>query len=111
MMEFEQVSAYRWYIIIFLTITMTVSLATAQEDNDEVLTVGFSQVGTESDWRTAFTQAILAEAEARHINLLFLDAENSQENQFAALRYFISQQVDAIILAPVIETGWTDILR
>jgi ABC-type sugar transport system substrate-binding protein len=109
MMEFKQVSGYRGYIFIFIVLTMLISTSVAQDSN--MLTVGFSQVGTESDWRTAFTEAMFDEAEARHINLLFLDAENSQENQFAALRYFIRQEVDAIILAPVIETGWTVILR
>jgi galactofuranose transport system substrate-binding protein len=111
MTEFKQVSGYRWYIFIFIVMTMLITPSVAQEHTGNVLTVGFSQVGTESDWRTAFTEAMFAEAQARHINLLFLDAENSQENQFAALRYFIRQEVDAIILAPVIETGWTVILR
>src|SRR5690606_28509720 len=76
----------------------------------DVLTIGFSQVGSESDWRTAFTESILAEAQQRGIQLLFSDAENNQENQIAAIRSFIAQQVDAIILAPVIETGWDQVL-
>ncbi|MFN8420554.1 MAG: ABC transporter substrate-binding protein [Anaerolineae bacterium] len=75
------------------------------------LKIGFSQVGTESDWRTAFTENILQEAQERGIQLLFSDAENNQENQITALRSFIDQHVDAIILAPVIETGWDQILR
>ena len=82
----------------------------AQDDSSPQLTIGFSQVGTESDWRTAFSDAIFAEANRRNINLIFLDAENSQENQIAAIRSFIDQQVDAIILAPVIETGWNRVL-
>src|SRR5512134_2824255 len=85
--------------------------AYAQDDQGRGLTIGFSQVGSESDWRTAFTEITLAEAERRGINLLFLNAENSQEAQIEAVRSFIEQQVDAIILAPVIETGWTQILQ
>lgn len=84
---------------------------TAQDDTGQGLTIGFSQVGSESDWRTAFTEITLAEAERRGINLLFSNAENSQETQIAALRSFIDLGVDAIILAPVIETGWADILQ
>lgn len=76
----------------------------------DILTIGFSQVGSESDWRKAFTESILAEAGERGIRLLFSDAENNQENQIAAIRSFIAQQVDAIILAPVIETGWDQVL-
>jgi len=87
------------------------SAAQAQDNSDKGLTIGFSQVGSESDWRTAFTEITLAEAERRGVNLIYSNADNSQENQIAALRSFIEQGVDAIMLAPVIETGWTPILR
>jgi galactofuranose transport system substrate-binding protein len=83
----------------------------AQGNEGQGLTIGFSQVGSESDWRTAFTEITQAEAERRDINLLFVDAENSQAAQIASIRTFIEQKVDAIILAPVIETGWTQILQ
>ena len=99
-------------VICFLLLFAAPSLiARAQDDRSQRLTIGFSQVGSESDWRTAFTEITLAEAEQRGINLLFSDAENSQEAQIAAIRSFIEQDVDAIVLAPVIETGWTPILR
>lgn len=77
----------------------------------EGLTIGFSQVGSESAWRTAFSDAIKADAEARGINLLFSDGQQKQENQIAALRSFIAQGVDAIILAPVVATGWDEVLQ
>ncbi len=89
----------------------SVSTFAQQPGGGQGLVIGFSQVGSESDWRTAFTEITLAEAESRGINLLFSNAENSQENQIAALRSFIEQRVDAIVLAPVIETGWAPILR
>lgn len=96
----------------FVTMLSVTSLvAHAQDDWSRELTIGFSQVGTESDWRTAFTEITLAEAERRGINLLFSDAGNSQEAQIAAIRSFVEQDVDAILLAPVIETGWTPTLR
>lgn len=101
---------YRFFLTYLILLTVTISITQAQE-NQAGLTIGFSQVGTESDWRIAFTATILAEAEARGINLLFSDAENNQENQIAAIRSFIAQGVDAIILAPVIETGWDQVLR
>lgn len=77
----------------------------------EPLTVGFAQVGSESGWRVAFTEATIAEAEARGINLIFVDGENNQSIQIDALRSFIDQNVDAIILAPVVETGWNEVLQ
>ena len=42
---------------------------------------------------------MMAEAEAQGITLLFSDGQQKQENQIAALRSFIAQGVDAIILA------------
>lgn len=75
------------------------------------LTVGFSQIGSESGWRTAETQSIKSAAQERNIDLKFSDAQQKQENQIKALRSFIAQGVDAIILAPVVETGWDQVLK
>ncbi|HEY0455580.1 MAG TPA: substrate-binding domain-containing protein, partial [Verrucomicrobiae bacterium] len=75
------------------------------------LTVGFAQVGAESAWRTAETESIKSEAEKRAVTLKFSDAQGKQENQIKAVRSFIAQGVDAIILAPVVETGWEPVLR
>jgi simple sugar transport system substrate-binding protein len=75
------------------------------------LTVGFSQIGAESGWRTAETNSIRSEAAKRGINLKFSDAQQKQENQIKALNAFIAQKVDAIILAPVVETGWEPVLK
>lgn len=75
------------------------------------LTVGFSQIGAESAWRTAETESIRSEATKRGINLKFSDAQQKQENQIKALRAFIAQKVDAIILAPVVEDGWEPVLK
>lgn len=77
---------------------------------DGSITVGFSQIGSESGWRTSFTQAVQAEARARNIDLKFSDAQQKQENQIRAVRSFIAQGVDAIIIAPVVETGWKPVL-
>ncbi|MBK9121646.1 MAG: ABC transporter substrate-binding protein [Chloroflexi bacterium] len=94
-----------------LLLALCVPLVTAQ-GSGEGLTIGFSQIGSESAWRTAFTEAVKAEAEARGINLLFSDAQQSQENQIAAIRAWLAQgDVDAIVLAPVIESGWDDVLQ
>ena len=97
-------------IILLLLLSLSIPFASAQDG--EGLTIGFSQIGSESAWRTAFTEAVQAEAEARGINLLFSDAQQSQENQIAAMRAWLAQgDVDAIILAPVIESGWDDVLQ
>ncbi len=82
----------------------------AGETKNKTLVIGFSQVGSESSWRTSFSESMKAEATRRGIDLKFSDAQQKQENQIKAIRSFIAQGVDAIIVAPVVETGWKPVL-
>jgi simple sugar transport system substrate-binding protein len=75
------------------------------------LTVGFSQVGHESDWRTAFSKSMQDEAKAEGIDLKFSDANQKEEDQLKAVRSFISEKVDAIVIAPIVVTGWDQVLK
>jgi simple sugar transport system substrate-binding protein len=75
------------------------------------LTIGFSQVGHESDWRTAFSKSMQDEAKAEGIDLKFSDANQKEEDQLKAVRSFISQKVDAIVIAPIVVTGWDQVLK
>jgi simple sugar transport system substrate-binding protein len=75
------------------------------------LVVGFSQVGAESEWRTANTQSIKDAAEAMGVELEFADGQQKQENQIKAIRTFIEERVDVIGLSPVVETGWTSVFQ
>ncbi len=97
-------------LLLFIIVAMF-SLSTVLVNAQDELTIGFAQTGSESGWRTSFTNAMMAEAEAQGIDLLFSDGQQKQENQIAALRSFIAQGVDAIILAPLVETGWDDVLQ
>jgi galactofuranose transport system substrate-binding protein len=74
-------------------------------------TVGFSQIGSESGWRAAETTLTRQQAEERGIDLRFSDAQQRQENQISAIRSFVAQGVDAILLAPVVATGWDNVLQ
>lgn len=74
-------------------------------------TIGFSQIGSESGWRAAETTLTRNQAEERGYQLQFSDAQQKQENQIAAIRSFIAQGVDAILLAPVVATGWDSVLE
>lgn len=94
-----------------LGIAALMLLAFSAVADDDQLTIGFSQVGSESGWRTAFSESVKTDAQARGINLKFSDAQQKQENQIKAVRSFVAQQVDAIIVAPVVETGWKPVLR
>src|SRR6266542_6538435 len=78
---------------------------------DKKITLGFSQIGAESEWRTANTQSIKDAAAGAGINLKFSDAQQKQENQIKAIRSFIAQKVDVIAFSPVVETGWEPVLR
>ena len=85
--------------------------ATAPAQAAKPLTIGFSQVGAESEWRTANTASIKAAARQANINLKFADAQQQQQNQVKAIRSFIAQRVDVIAFSPVVETGWETVLR
>jgi ABC-type sugar transport system substrate-binding protein len=75
------------------------------------LVIGFSQVGAESEWRSANTRSIKEAARQQNITLRFADAQQRQENQVKAIRSFIAQRVDIIAFSPVVESGWETVLR
>src|SRR5579863_1417991 len=75
------------------------------------VTIGFSQVGDEGDWRPAFSKDMQEEAKKEGIDLKFADAQGKEEEQLKAVRSFIAQKVDAIIIAPVVVTGWDKVLQ
>ncbi len=75
------------------------------------ITLGFSQIGAESEWRTANSQSIKDAAAKEGINLKFSDAQQKQENQIKAIRSFIQQKVDVIAFSPVVETGFEPVLK
>lgn len=83
----------------------------APADEGGTLVVGYAQVGAESDWRTANTKSFQDTfVEANGYTLIFDDAQQKQENQIKAIRNFIQQDVDYIVLAPTTETGWETVL-
>lgn len=79
--------------------------------DDDLIVVGYSQLGSESVWRTANTNSI--EAALTEENGFFLQQKNArqkQENQIKAIRSFISQRVDYIVFSPITEEGWETVL-
>jgi ABC-type sugar transport system substrate-binding protein len=94
----------RRFVIVVVTSLLAASAARGE-------TIGFAQVGTESDWRTAFSADMKAEAARRGITLLFSDADNNAARQREAVRGFIAAHVDAIVIAPVVVTGWSETLQ
>ena len=83
-----------------------------QAAEDDLIVVGYAQVGAESDWRTANTESFKSTfTEENGYKLIFDDAQQKQENQIKAIRSFIQQDVDYIVVAPVVETGWETVLE
>ena len=83
----------------------------ATEPANDVYVIGFSQVGSESDWRVANTKSMTATfADDPGYELVMENARQQQENQFSAVRKFILEGVDFIIIAPTVEEGWETVL-
>lgn len=78
---------------------------------DDLTVVGFSQVGSESYWRNVNTESMKSVfTKENGYRLIFEDAQQKQTNQITAIRSFIQREVDYIVLAPVVETGWDTVL-
>jgi len=92
-------------------LSMMATVGSTPVQAQKALIIGFSQIGSESGWRSSETASIKAEALKRGITLKFDDAQQKQENQIKAVRSFIAQGVDGILLAPVVETGWDAVLK
>jgi len=87
-------------------------VTTLDEQAEDSIVVGFSQLGSESAWRVANTISVQeAISQENGFFLLFENGRQKQENQIKAVRSFISQRVDYIVLAPVTETGWETVLQ
>ena len=85
--------------------------APSASEPQRLTVVGFSQVGAESDWRNANTRSMQAAFSPENgYRLILDDAQQKQEKQITAIRNFINQGVDYIVLAPTTERGWDTVL-
>ena len=100
----------RALIATVLAASFAVALPLSAQAQKKIV-LGFSQIGAESEWRTANTNSIKETAAKEGIDLKFSDAQQKQENQIKALRSFIAQKVDVIAFAPVVESGWDTVLK
>lgn len=101
-------------IILMSTILLLSGCSTQNvpiSETEGTLLLGFSQLGKESAWRIGNSKDIEAAAERAGIQLMLDNAEQKQENQIKAIRSFISYQVDVIAFAPIVESGWDNVLR
>lgn len=85
--------------------------AAATAASSTLIKVGFAQVGHESDWRTASTKSVqTALSKENGFDLQFVDCDNDSAAQLTAVRNFIQQQVDYIVIDPIVSTGWDTVL-
>ena len=78
---------------------------------EDLIKVGFAQVGHESDWRNANTENYKSVFSAENgYELSFVDCDNDNAAQLEAVRSFIEQGVDYIIIAPIETAGWNTVL-
>ncbi|HTU66849.1 MAG TPA: ABC transporter substrate-binding protein [Steroidobacteraceae bacterium] len=98
----------RWTLA--LAATLLAACSGGEPDKNQIV-LGFSQIGAESEWRTANSESIKSAATMMDIDLRFSDAQQKQENQIKAIRSFIAQKVDVIAFSPVVETGWDTVLQ
>lgn len=84
----------------------------AAASSGDVITVGYAQVGHESDWRTANTQNYQDVFSAENgYELFFVDCDNDNAAQIEAVRNFIAQDLDYIVIAPIETAGWDTVLQ
>src|SRR3954468_5846059 len=96
--------------LVLVGLALGIGVLTSAADKKPIV-VGFAQTGAESAWRTANTESMKSEAAKRGIELKFADGQSKQENQIRAINSFITQKVDVIVLAPIVVTGWDNVLR
>ncbi len=97
--------------VLMLCTAAACGISDSDSEENDLIVVGFSQLGSESDWRLANTRSMTeALSESNGYELLLDNAKQHQENQLMAIRNFILQGVDIIVLAPASETGWDNVL-
>lgn len=109
--KFGTISVFLIIIIAVLTLVYGQPGEPEMKEEQRLITIGFSQVGAESDWRTANSISVKNTFTLeKGYDLIFDDARQKQTNQIMAIRSFIQQDVDYIVFSPVVETGWDTVL-
>ncbi len=97
--------------VVVIVVAMIFAFTAGPSLAEKKLVVGFSQMDNANPWRLAETESVKSEAAKRGVDLKYSDAQQKQANQIKALRSFIAQEVDGIIIAPQVETGWEPVLK
>ena len=107
----------RFFNIILCILCIAVMAGCKSEEgtpvtDKDLFVIGFSQLGSESDWRIANTKSMTDTfTNENGYELIVQNAKQQQDNQFAAVRSFILEDVDLIVIAPTVEEGWENVLK
>jgi len=98
--------------VVAVSCNLSKDISAKEQPGKELIRIGFSQVGAESDWRIANTKSMKSALSTENgFELIYSDAQQKQENQIKAVRDFIAQEVDIIVIAPTVESGWDTVLK
>ena len=112
MIRYKKIAVTAFMIMVFCAGCGEKPIETEQMSETEIkdedgIVVGFSQIGAESDWRNANTESVRSALSIEDgFYLVYEDAQQKQEKQLKAIRNFILQEVDYIVVNPIVETGW-----
>ena len=101
----------KWVLLACFALLIVSCKDVEKKDEKKQAIIGFSQLGSESSWRTCNSESIIKAAEEAGFQIIFDDAQQKQENQIKAIRSFIVYRVDIIIFSPIVETGWDTVLE
>lgn len=98
-------------LFVVFMLLMVLVMAFSVSGAEKKYVIGFAQTGAEGAWRAAETVSVKDAAAKMGIDLKFVDGQEKQEVQISALRSFVAQGVDGILIAPLVSTGWDDVLQ
>jgi simple sugar transport system substrate-binding protein len=106
------VMKWRMALGFIIVAALAIGITSCGKPANKTWVVGFSQIGTESEWRTADTQSVTsAIGDDPTLTLVYSDAQQKQENQIKAIRSFIARKVDVILFTALVETGYGPVLQ
>jgi simple sugar transport system substrate-binding protein len=101
-----------WKKVLVLLVAAMMLFSVAAFAAPKQWVVGFAQLGSESEWRTADTISVQnAFLDDPSFTLIYSDAQQKQENQIKAIRSFIARKVNAILFTALVETGYGPVLQ
>lgn len=102
------------FSVMILSLLLTLSAcrpASGASSAPKKTLVGYSTYGSDTDFRVAMNALVKESFEDAGFELKYSDGQMKQENQIKAIRTFIQQKVDVIIVVPLNTSGWDAVLK